>query len=373
MLCPFCNNQLPEGARFCNKCHKQIVCLYCGKELVEDSDICVFCGENIKSSVKEAGCVNHIKFVEDEKGKSFETSFSNETAENVASIFVQLIPGIRRPQLQYEGSYIEKEEKEVDCQTNYELDVLPEIQNINRIFREKDGSVFLVEKRLKAKSKSDYQARACLLFMLFSQTNGTPAISRDALTSFMNGEKLSDGNFRAWLSHNSRLFIKVGDDLELSNEGKEMAQKYLFELFDDTIENQWSPNSAIVSTKKIRSNSKGKGTKTALPKMIDDLDLAPKGKDSLEAFMKKHKYRKSASQQNLLFVYYLKNVLGVPQVNQDYLFTCYRKLGFKLPKDLYHSISDTISKNRWLINASNLTLTNEGTNYVEQNMKTNDA
>ena len=120
MFCPFCNNQLPEGARFCNQCHKQIVCLYCGKELVEDSDICVFCGEKIKSYVKEAGCVNHIRFYEDEKGKSFETSFSNETAENVASVFVQLIPGIRRPQLQYERSYIEQEEKKVDCQTNDE-------------------------------------------------------------------------------------------------------------------------------------------------------------------------------------------------------------------------------------------------------------
>ena len=84
--------------------------------------------------------------------------------------------------------------------------------------------------------------------------------------------------------------------------------------------------------------------------------------------MNRHKYRKSSSQQNLLFVYYLKQVLKLSNINQDHVYTCYRELGAKLPNDLYHSLSDNISKNRWLMNISDLSLTAKGLNFVEHDM-----
>ena len=85
--------------------------------------------------------------------------------------------------------------------------------------------------------------------------------------------------------------------------------------------------------------------------------------------MKRHNYRESAAQLNLLFVYYLKQIRKIETVDKDHVFTCYRTLGLKLPKDLYHSIADVISKNRWLMNISDLTLTSEGLNMVEQKMR----
>ena len=74
-------------------------------------------------------------------------------------------------------------------------------------------------------------------------------------------------------------------------------------------------------------------------------------------------------QLNLLFTYYLKEVLKTEGINQNHLFTCYKKLGLKVPNNLYHSISDTISKNLWLMNASNLSVTVAGQNIVEQKMR----
>lgn len=86
--------------------------------------------------------------------------------------------------------------------------------------------------------------------------------------------------------------------------------------------------------------------------------------------MARHNHRDTAPQLNLLFVYYLKHILKLDGINKDHVYTCYRSMGVKLPKDLYHTLADTISKNQWLLNISNLDLTSKGINVVEHEMRT---
>lgn len=373
MKCQFCNQELPDGANFCHKCFKQIVCLQCGKPLVEDSPICVYCGKEIKMRIAQSN-VNHIKYSETEKGKSFEASFSDETAGNVVDVFAQFIPMKRNSGTLQHQSLLQISQTE-DANAQEINDTAIEINNtnpgnnedsnkINNIFTVKGESIVLYEKRLKANSKSDQQARICLLFLLYNKVVTKKEVSREDLNNILEKENLYDGNFRAWLSKHRSYFIADNDTLELSPEGEEKAKEILNEVFDKTVEGSWKSNSGSGQTITAKVSSKRKN-----PQIVKDLDLIPKNKETLEDFMKRHKYGKRSPQINLLFVYYLKQILGLDVVNQDHIYTCYRHLKLSIPNDIYQSLIDTISKKGWIENVSNLNVTTQGINEVEQKMK----
>ena len=61
--------------------------------------------------------------------------------------------------------------------------------------------------------------------------------------------------------------------------------------------------------------------------------------------------------------------MGLDVVNQDHIYTCYRHLKLSIPNDIYQSLIDTISKKGWIENVSNLNVTTQGINEVEQKMK----
>ena len=371
MKCQFCNQELPDGAKFCYKCYNQIVCLDCGKLLVEGSSICIYCGKEIKTRSTQAN-VNHIKYSENDKGKSFEASFSDETAGNVVDVFAQFLPIKRNHNIQTSNSMLQISQaedahmEEIDDTAPENKSVAPNIKEdlnvLRKIFIEKGDSIKLYEKRLKAKSKSDQQARICLLFLLYNKIVIRKEVSREDLNNMLDKEKLYDGNFRAWLSHHQSYFIIDNNIIELSPEGEEQAQTMLHEVYDDNVVGAWNANSNS-QTSIAQTSSKRKN-----PQIVKDLNLLPNGKESLDDFMKRHKYGKSSLQINLLFVYYLKQILGVESVNQDYIYTCYRHMKLTIPNNLYSSISDTISKNGWIENISNLNVTTQGINEVEQKM-----
>ena len=368
MKCQFCNQELPDGAKFCHKCYRQIACMGCGGLLIDNSSICVYCGKEIKMPSAQPN-VNHIKYTETETGKSFEASFSDETAGNVVDVFARFLPIKRNSDIQQNVLHLSQaedakaEEIEDVVNENKVVNLNNHENAINSIFSVKGDSIVLYEKRLKAKSKNDHQARICLLYLLYNKVIAKKEVNREDLKGIMEKEKLYDGSFRAWFSKHKSYFIINNDVIELSPEGDEMAQGILVEVFDKSIENSWSPNSSNqTSISNVSSKRKN-------PQVVKDLDLFPKGKESLDDFMKRHNYGKSSPRIILLFVYYLKQVLCCENVNQDHIFTCFRQMKLTLPNNLYTCISDVIRKKGWIENISNLNVTTQGINEVEQKMR----
>lgn len=373
MKCQFCDQDLPDGAKFCFKCNKQIVCKECGEMLLSNSSICVFCGAEISSRSQTNG-MNHIRYTETESGKSFEASFSDETAGNVVETFARFLPHNKIPITQRKSLSPSITE---DIEVEEVKDVLND-KNINnknesstatgvdKIFTAKGDVILLSEKRLKSNSTQDQQARITLLFMLYKKTHQEIDVKRSELNAILKKEGLYDANFRAWLSTHKSLFIidDVNKTLELSSEGQEEAQKILLEVFDTSVEGTWNPNRGTSN----KSNPKPLGNAKSA-QIVKDLNLMPKDKMTLDDFMAQYSYGKSARKINLLFIYYLKETLKISQVNQNHVFTCYRHMKISVPNNLYQCLADTISKNGWIENLSDLSITIQGLNEVEQKMK----
>ena len=119
--------------------------------------------------------------------------------------------------------------------------------------------------------------------------------------------------------------------------------------------------------KKRKTNSKN-----SIPKTVNDLDLSGKNYEfSLKEFYSQYKV-KSNYDLNILFLYYLKNIMKQESVGLDHIFTCYRNIdGIKIPGNVEQSIRDTKIKKSWIDyeKMDNLSLTVHGINRIEHDIE----
>jgi hypothetical protein len=105
--------------------------------------------------------------------------------------------------------------------------------------------------------------------------------------------------------------------------------------------------------------------------LVKDLDLTGGGtKESLRDFCAKY-IIKTNLERNLVFTYYLGNVLGLKGFGINHIFTCYRNVpGTKLPGNLKQSLYDTSAKG-WIAVRSiddDITVPILGINHIEHDL-----
>lgn len=374
MKCQFCSQELPNKAYFCFNCKSQIKCKKCDELLIPGANMCINCGSNTTLPKQENK--NYIEFQEDEKSRKFSASFSDETAAHIANTFVQFLPS--KPRVHDAIVLPSHTEENIDATTVLESsgkiltsptpsNIVTHSNDVDKIFTVKGEKVVLKEKRLKAKSSLDYEKRLTMLFLLYSQINGKQEVDRAELNTILNADKLNSSGFRAWLPKASNLITNDSQSkaLSLTPEGEEKAQVYLSEVLDDNIENEWRLGQNSKSTQALPNV---KSIKHKQPRLVSNLCLNPDGKESLTEFMAKYNYGKSNPRIILLFAYYLIKISGENEVTQDHIFTCYRFTNTPLPNNLYQTIADSMRRQKWLENQSNIRITNIGYNEVEHKL-----
>lgn len=374
--CQFCGKELPDNARFCHKCRKQIVCAHCGETLLLDAAICVVCGNDIASSASNHS-MNEIEYSRSDNSEKFSAKFSDTTAGNVVQTFVALkkqsLHDVPYQEIQALPS-VEKVELKED---NHSSDSISEVinstptdavnlANIGKIFTDKNGNIILKEKRLKSKTALEQSYRIALLFIYYQKLHGQEDVKRTDVNTMISNEKLQLSNFRTWFTKNQKYFIINNGDISLSPEGVECAEQILAEVFDDTISNSWSPS----NNKSQKNSASNKSTKSNTPQIVKELNLVPKDKDSLSNFMGRYKYNsKSNPTVCLLFIYYLTKVCSLTNINQNHIYTCYKEMKIAVPNNIYQCLSDASHRKGWFENVNNLRTTVTGENEVELKMK----
>lgn len=375
MECQFCGQALPDNAKFCFKCKKQIVCQKCGERLVDEADICIYCGASILTSVKSTA-QNYIRYKESQTEKSFEATFSNETAGAVVETFASFLPANKHSKAINiatnhinDASFVDIENEErpqLSASMPEKNDNDGEPNLINRIFGTRgENDIYLHETSLKANSKVDYAGRLTILYLYYNHINGIKEVKRSEVNSFIEKTGLNnDGNYRKWISKEKSLFNINEGSYCLCRAGEERAKLYIEEVFDDTKTDKWKLGHSTKNSSKSNGplNKTHKSTSYSL---VTNLNLSPCNKETLKSFVTKYKTT-SGFAYNLVFVYYLQKIVGVKNISANHIYTCYMDLSVKFPSNIRQSLIDTKNKKGWIDTSSmtNICLTTVGENAI---------
>ena len=118
------------------------------------------------------------------------------------------------------------------------------------------------------------------------------------------------------------------------------------------------------SAKKV-SKRKSKITKATISK---NLNLKPEGKDSFVDFSNK-KNPKSIEQKVVVSVYYLEKELKHKEINQNDIYTCFKKNLWKMPSDFMNALHRAGNKG-WLDtqDRNDITMTIHGEDLIERDL-----
>ena len=115
----------------------------------------------------------------------------------------------------------------------------------------------------------------------------------------------------------------------------------------------------------VSNKPKKKGSSKTSPTFLVNLDFSPSGKESLEAFYKKFKIS-SSQERNLIFIYYLQEIMMEQVISANHVFSCYKHLRLKMPS-FPQTLNDTKRLKGWIetANYNDLKTTRNGSNYLE--------
>lgn len=123
---------------------------------------------------------------------------------------------------------------------------------------------------------------------------------------------------------------------------------------------------SINPRRKKSTNKKGKGK--VIPKQIKNLNLKPNGKESGVNFALEKKPT-NVMQKCVVAVYYLRDVLELPAISADHVFTFFKNATWKVPSDLINTLQQAGTAG-WLDTADskNIIITPIGENLVEHDL-----
>ncbi|MBD5636288.1 MAG: zinc ribbon domain-containing protein [Clostridia bacterium] len=376
--CQFCGQELPDNAKFCYKCGRQIICKECGERLIKDAPICVVCGLEIKTNTNSTA-PNHIKFSETTTERKFEASFSDQTAGNVVETLAGFLPINHRPKLKHtiDSQIIDISPEVKLVSRGDEEEVSPDMPcpnncaernpaNISKIFKERsDGSLSLHITDLKATSKVDYAYRATILYIYYQNEieHMSEVPQADVKTFLKNLGLEQDGSYRAKMSKMKSLFSSTSPAYALSLAGENEAKTYIDQILTSDTAVGWTIGNLSKTSKGQSGNKKSSLDSYSV---VTSLNLSPTGKESLKDFLSRRNL-KSAMELNTAFVYYLEKIIGCTTITPNHVYTCYKHANIKYPSKLRQSLTDTKRRKTWIETADmeNIKIAPNGENYIE--------
>lgn len=120
------------------------------------------------------------------------------------------------------------------------------------------------------------------------------------------------------------------------------------------------------------TSKKGKSSNSKTPTYLTDYNFMPSDKTSLREFFNRYKTN-SNFENNLVFVYYLQEIVHESSITTNHIFSCYRHLGLKIPS-FPQTLVDTKKAKGWIetSNSNDIKVTRAGINFLEHSLAKND-
>jgi hypothetical protein len=152
----------------------------------------------------------------------------------------------------------------------------------------------------------------------------------------------------------------------------EKSPKKTFDSFDQNISDEEYVSDENISQpskpkkqKPVKAKTSPSPKSTSEMKFLTDLNLRPKGKESLKDFAAKFQI-KTSEELSLLIIYYLKETLQ-ETVTIAHIYTCLKELGKKIPTHLKQVLTNNKNTKHWidLSDWNDIKFSVSGMNYIE--------
>ena len=270
--CYKCNAPKQEDANYCMKCGAQQKCKSCKGDIVSaEQNFCNQCGEPVKTIANGNSERNFVEYEKKGNSVKLKADLTDNGSRDLSFVISAAVVGgapIRKPLFTQSAAPVQnKLAAPVSKPSGVEDIPFTEITDegitsaLERILKiDESGIIEINDQRVKHKSKRDQYIRLTLLLLFAYKLNGKEKVERSALTQAMNNIKLNDGNWRAWLGAEKKLFIPNGELVELKPAGEDEAKKYISEILDESF-NQTSSSRRVGTKKKKEGGTSTPGVK----------------------------------------------------------------------------------------------------------------
>lgn len=369
--CPNCEKELSEKSLFCGKCKTQVKCSECKENLAPDDLCCEFCGTDIKKISESNPVMNRIKY----DGKSFEAEFTDTVCKDVTETLGNIF-ATRQLALQNNTNNSIENTGNQKFKESYVEDI--EYASIEETVDAKKPEVTLTPndiptlQSIAMKNLPTNEAEWIVVYSFYASKYGKEVFNRKDIWNLYEITNRKTLNRRKGLSSYIKSVVKANNINPLNDDGDftmlESGIKRAKEIFSRTSGKSVKKTNSKSSSTKDKTSTKT--TSAQVLKLVSNLNLHPKGKQSLKDFYNLFKLN-SNLEKNLVFVHYLEKILQEDNRSLDHIYTCYKKVGERIPKNLYQSLQDTRKLKAWIdtSNVSKLSITTNGENAIEHDLK----
>lgn len=143
----------------------------------------------------------------------------------------------------------------------------------------------------------------------------------------------------------------------------------LFKELDSEIDSEGQEDNLIPPSVVANSKPKKSSYKPPVMAIVKDMNLRPEGELSFRDFYAQKKPN-TQEQAVTVAVYYLKRVLELEKVTPEHIYTCFKDVGRRTPKNMPQTIRDNAKNKGWVDTSErgNIKITNHGENMVDHDL-----
>lgn len=375
--CTTCSKPLPANGFFCGGCLSQFKCKSCGSPLDKDNAGCTNCGtpKEMKNNATSSQGFNTFRLHETSTDRTIEATFSDNVGKDLAGMLrdTYAIKAANQSsrQIKQLGSIAINSEIGTENYENVEEVVNQEPVQQKQSIQVSQPASPPTLKAIAMKNLPSSETEWIVVYAFFASDYGNEIFTRQDLidkyteSNRNNKDRMRDlaAYIRAAVKANYLNPLETG--YSILEKGVEKAKEILSRTsgsapkYKPTAKDKKEEDNSDVSKGK-KSSAGGKHLKR-----LTNINFEPSGKESLNDFISKYT-PKNDNERNLLFVFYLREILKLQTITFDHIYTCYDTLNLRISENLPQTVRNTASRTGWIeTKNANIMTTVKGNNQIK--------
>lgn len=376
--CINCSKPLPLTGFFCGGCLSQFKCKSCSTLLEKDNMGCTNCGSPKEEKFNQgniASNTNTFHLHETLTERTIEASFSDVVGKDLTGILRDAYSVKAIGEAHFNKTLSDSNERYIQNAELLNFDnVDSESQDMSKT-HSSSQDLPLEYPSLKAiamKNLPNSETEWVVVYAFYASKFGEETFTRQSIIEKYSESNRLDTDKKNALSSYIRTAVRSGylnplqSDYSILDEGIKKAKEIISRTTGSSPKYKSSSKDKQENANSLKNAPAKKsptGSKTL--KRLSNIDFEPTGKENLSTFIGKYS-PKNDKERNLLFTFYLQEILKITEITFDHIYTCYDALDLRVSENLTQTVRNTSSKTGWIeLKNSIISVTVKGNNQIK--------